>query len=303
MALSCYSKVGQIKHRDKPIDKFADRRLMPRVILQDKIKSIKFGAVLVSGDLNYFIKYGLPLINSYNKNLIDTALIINCVDFKLSTAIALVRKYFGEKVAELLYFVKTDFSVFGNTRPEVKLAYLKTIRFYIADLIRKQVDIPIVISDIDALFTSKGFDKEFVDLNKSLTTFGVGATNDFLGTSLFNTGLTNYPWRTVKAGFTYFKEGNQGKIALSRIVHMLFNLSDSIPPHDELKLYRAYYGDQLSILFTALELTAAPQEMGHYAKCIIPLKSKIITFGKDPNDGCLWIPPASMRDENKFHLN
>ena len=82
----------------------------------------------------------------------------------------------------------------------------------------------------------------------------------------------------------------------------MFNITDPIPPIEELKLYRAYYGDQLAIIFTALEFNSAPQEVGHKVTCIVSNENKILSFGSDPNIGYMWIPPASKRNEAQFTL-
>ena len=62
-----------------------NRRLMPRVIIPKDLLRLEGKSVMVSGDLNYFVKYGLPLINSHLKHKLNTNLIVNCVDFQLST--------------------------------------------------------------------------------------------------------------------------------------------------------------------------------------------------------------------------
>ena len=78
---------------------------------------------------------------------------------------------------------------------------------------------------------------------------------------------------------------------------------DPIPPVDKLKLYRAYYGDQLAIIFTLLELNSSPKDLGHNVSCIISSNTKIVNFGKNPNEGYMWIPPASNRDESQFSID
>ena len=120
---------------------------------------------------------------------------------------------------------------------------------------------------------------------------------------MFDSAKFNYAWRTVKAGFTYFAKGSPGLLAVSRIVENLFNIADPIPPVDKLKLYRAYYGDQLAIIFTLLELNSSPKDLGHNVSCIISSNTKIVNFGKNPNEGYMWIPPASNRDESQFSID
>ena len=107
---------------------------------------------------------------------------------------------------------------------------------------------------------------------------------------------------TIKAGFSYFKAHKQGKIALQCIVNKLYNINDQIPPTDSLKLYRAYYGDQLALLFTSLELANSSSTESHRVECIGHDKNSLVTFGSDPKIGSIWIPPASKRNENFFKL-
>ena len=90
---------------------------------------------------------------------------------------------------------------------------------------------------------------------------------------------------------------------MQSICSKLFNLHDPIPPIDGLKLYRAYYGDQLAILFTALEIASMQEISNHSVKCLGFKKGQIISFGDSPKDGAMWIPPASARNDELFNLD
>ena len=133
---------------------------------------------------------------------------------------------------------------------------------------------------------------------------GVGSTQDFLVKSLFEIGKYNYLWRTVKAGFSFFNADQNGKICLSKVARCLFNLQDNIPPVDSLKLYRAYYGDQLALFMTALEFNSAPKEYGFSIKCLGHRENDMIKF-KDKHflGGSICIPPASYKPNIEFDIN
>ena len=162
------------------LDKFADRRLMPRVVIPREILRISNSAVLVSGDLSYFLKFGIPLIQSFVRTNIKHSLIINCVDFKLSHANIILKKFFNENDLKNLYLTKTSLDN-QNYSPEQKLCYLRTIRFYLAQQIRASNKfIDLIITDIDALFISEQFNKKYNQLRESKTTFAIGATANFL---------------------------------------------------------------------------------------------------------------------------
>jgi len=78
------------------MDKFSNRRLMPRVVVASGISELNDDSILVSGDLNYFLKYGIPLLKSYLGKKIKNPLIINCVDFKISMAQRLLENFFSK---------------------------------------------------------------------------------------------------------------------------------------------------------------------------------------------------------------
>ena len=274
---------------------------MPRVLIPNRTFANKQNSFLVSGNLDYFVRYGLSLVNSHLNNGHGTGLIINCVDFTMQIAQDLLGKYFNIDSLGSVFLTKTEIPLSGMSA-ERKLSYLKTIRYYVALQLRLKTDLNLIIGDIDALITSNDFGFRYNQLANSSTTFGVGSTYDYLGEGLFSAASINYLWRTVKAGFTFFKQGDNGLLAIRRIVQCLFNYQDDIPPSDELKLYRAYYGDQLAILLTSLELNSLSANKNHKVECIGYSKNSIVTFGKEPKDGTLWIPPASQRNNDLFSL-
>lgn len=285
-------------------DQFYSRKRMPRIVIPSYIQSSSEKSILVSGNLDYFVRYGLALVRSHlEKSKGNISLIINCVDFSLSIAQNLLLRYFTKTQLSSIYLIKSDLKPLGFLTPDQKLSYLKTIRFYVGILLREYIDTNLIICDIDCLVASKNLEDLYHKLTNSSTTFGVGSTINYLELGLYDTGQKNYLWRTVKAGFTYFKKGNKGREALKRISRSLFNYADMIPPIDELKLYRAYYGDQLAIFFTSIEFDSAPKDTGHIVKCLGYKENQIVTFGNNPANGALWIPPASKRNDNLFALD
>ena len=60
---------------------------MPRIVFNFDSDSLLKNAFLASGDKQYFLKYGIPLINSFIYNNISTPLIINCIDFRIKDAV------------------------------------------------------------------------------------------------------------------------------------------------------------------------------------------------------------------------
>ena len=282
------------------MDKFKDRRQMPRLVLPKNLPSPGQTAILASCNLDYFIKYGLLLIDSVLKYTPNQPIIINCVEFSFSVAINIIKKYFHSSDLSNLYLTKTQFN--GSTTLEQKDSYLKTIRYYVGESLQNVADLNLLIIDVDAMIVKHDFSDKLNEIKEEGITFGVGATYDYLKGSLYEAGRKNYLWRTVKAGLSFFSEKEQGKLALKKVVSCLFNNEDTIPPLDKLKLYRAYYGDQFALFMTSLELNGAPKQLNHKIKCIGPDTKDIVSFSKR-EEGSIWIPPARYRYERLFDLN
>ena len=183
---------------------------------------------------------------------------------------------------------------------ETLFAYYRTIRFYASYLLHLQKPVHICIIDVDSIVTSKRIDDEMNKLFASKHHFVVGSSQDLFGNSFYHIGQTNYLWRTIKAGFTYFSNDDIGRACLSRTVNCLFNINDKIPPVEELKLYRAYYGDQLALLFCALEFHSS-QLHRELINCIGWHENHFISFDTIKKKTSLWIPPGSKRDQKIFN--
>ena len=284
----------------RKLDKYSDRRIMPEIVIPSRTLGVGEPSILASGDLNYFIKFGLPLIKSHIINGGKTGLIINCVDFEMQVATDIMHKYFDRKRLSRIFLTKTNIKKRILASPDQNACFLRTIRFHVARLMREQINIDLLITDIDALITKKDFSSKFQALCDSDTTFAVGAIYDFFSNGLFESSKNNFLWRTIKAGFSYYSHHNFGLAALKSIDQYLFNTEDLIPPIDDLKLYRTYYGDQLAMLFTSLELNAAND--GNIIKCLGHRPNDLVTFSGDPNNGSMWIPPASKRNSKYFQI-
>ena len=153
---------------------------MPRVLIPENITIIKRASLLVSGDLNYFMTYGIPLVRSHINNKISSALIINCVNFKLSMASAILLKSFAPEQLKSIFLTKTSTDNI-ECSPERKMCYLRTIRYYVAEKIRQvNNSIDLIIADIDSLFISETFNDKYKDLEDSDISFAVGATINFV---------------------------------------------------------------------------------------------------------------------------
>ena len=174
------------------IDRYANRRQMPRVVIPEVLKNNSSPIVLVSGNLDYYVRYGLPLIKSFTQNSTETALIVNCVDFSIGLATSLLNKHREKKKNLKIYFSKTQLSSLGAISQERKVCYLKTIRYYVGLKIMELSQSNLIIADIDALFTRPTFDRDFKNLITSNVSFGVGSTYDFLGNSLFESRQQNF---------------------------------------------------------------------------------------------------------------
>ena len=283
---------------------FDSRRRMPQITFSKRIPEEGQNVILVSGNLDYFVRFGLSLINSINTFCPSQPIMINCVDFSMSTAENILQKYFCREKLLNVFLCKTMLNNFNaDITPDQKMCFYKTIRYQVGRSLQKQVNVNLAICDIDALIISSNFSNKLSELSESSISMGVGATQDFLGKSLFEVGRNNYLWRTVKAGFTFFNTKKRGKECLNRVTQCLFNLEDRIPPIESLKLYRAYYGDQLALFMTALELNSAPKEYGFTISCLGYRENDIINFRQKEYGGCIWIPPGSYRKESEFDVS
>ena len=279
-------------------DIYNERRKMP-IVAFDLLPANAESIILASGNLDYFVKYGIPFAKSKLSNKSKTPIIFNCVNFKISTGKKLLKEFIPSIPDNNIFFCKTKT---GFVDPYTLTAYYKTIRFFVANAIRSRIKSDLFITDIDSLVVNSNLDLVLNRIHKSNITFGIGATFDFINKNLYESSKFNYSWRTVKAGLSYFKGNENGNYALSRVVQSLFNFRDPIPPIDELKLYKAYYGDQLALLLTALELAAAPASEGHFVKCLGCNKGDIVSFGDKNLNSPLWIPPASKRNDKEFEI-
>ena len=277
-----------------------DRRNMPSIVTSNQIKEISNGSdtcILASGNLDYFIKYGIPLAHSHQKTSQTNALIFNCIDFSMTLAATLLKK--ANILSPNISFTKTTLDHRKNISQEEKICYYKTIRFEVAKRLQAQFNVATVIIDIDALFT--GPIKDVLnEANNERIDIMLGSKFDLCNKTTYEASRQDYLWRTIKAGFSYFNNSRLGKEALSRICEKLFNYNDSIPPIDPLKLYRAYYGDQLSLLLTLLEYKDAPPNKRPKIKCIGYSEKSPINFSVPNKWTRLWIPPASFRNEKLF---
>ena len=271
-------------------DKFSNRRILPRLVLSTNGIADSSNAILCSGDFNYFMKYGLALISSKLRNAPNIA-------EQIVSRFLSVNAY-----SSGIYFVKTDTSVIKHIPLEVKSSYLRTIRYYVAYILMQKYSVSLSVIDIDSLIVSPDFPSDyqaFLDQNYS---FVIGSRADFSAKQLYEIGSTDYLWRTIKAGFSYFKNDRIGTKAIERVFHSLFNTTDAVPPLDNLKMYRAYYGDQICLLLTFLELLSVPLEdrTTNHLSCVGHRNTDFVSFSRDFSNSSLWIPPASARDHTVF---
>ena len=150
------------------------------------------------------------------------------------------------------------------------------------------------MSDIDSLITNNLFDQNILSFlhDKVDVCFGSTSNLDMLISPSFE---NNYLWRSIKAGFTYFSNSFYGKKILERVTQSLFNFKDPIPPIEDLKLYRAYYGDQLALIFTLFEAYHGKSNIK--IKCLGSKNDDFVSFEKITKSTSFWIPPASKRIE------
>ena len=277
---------------------FDERRRMPRVVFGFDPQQLD-SCILASCDINYFKRYALCIINSMIKAGSDLNLVINCVNFSISEAKKICLHSFGY-LPRFLYFMKSETKDLAHDT-ETLFAYYRTIRFYASYLLHLKKSMHICIIDVDSIITSKRIDDEMNALFGSKNAFVVGSNQDLFGNSLYHLGQTNYLWRIIKAGFTYFSNNEIGRACLSRTVNCLFNIDDGIPPVEELKLYRSYYGDQLALLFCAMEFHSNHLHR-NFINCIGWKEDHFISFDTIKKKTSLWIPPGSKRDEKIFDM-
>ena len=285
------------------VDKFSSRRVLPRLAMPSNMFDNISASLLCSGDFYYFMKYGLALISSKIKNASEFYLIVNCVDFPIHIAEQIVRSLLGVNAAECrVYFTKTDTSSIPNITLEMKASLLRTIRYYVAYSIMQKYSVSLSVIDIDSLIVNPNFTSRFDKFFSQNFSFVIGSRLDLVSKPLHEIGSYGYLWRTVKAGFTFFRNDEYGKIAIKRVFDSLFNVTDPIPPVDALKMYRAYYGDQICLLLTFLELLSVPPDLrvSNHLSCIGHSNNDFISFTRDFANSSLWIPPASERDSRVF---
>ena len=284
-------------------DKYKNRRLLPRFVMPTDDFTSSSVALLCSGDFNYFMKYGLALIASKIKNARQYDLIVNCVDFPIHIASSTVSHFLSIDPSSLgIYFTKTDTTSIPNITLDSKASYLRTIRYYVAHNIMNRLSISLAIIDIDSLFVNPSFSDDFSQFLDSNYSFVIGSRSDLCSRPLYEIGATGYLWRTVKAGFSFFQNESMGLKAIERVYNSLFNTDDAIPPLDPLKMYRAYYGDQICLLLTFLEFLSVPTQYRNtnHLSCIGYNSSDFVCFSRNFSNSSLWIPPASARDKNVF---
>lgn len=277
---------------------FEERRKMPRVVFGFDPQQLN-SCILASCDINYFKKYALCLINSMIKAQCNTNLVINCVNFSISEAKKICLDIF-RSMPKFLFFMKTETKDLASS-PEILSCYYRTIRFYTSYLLHMFKPMHICIIDVDSLVTSKNIDADLNVLFSSNNNFIVGANQNLFERSFYDLGQKNYLWRTIKAGFTYFSNKEEGRACLSRTVSCLFNIDDNIPPIEDLKLYRAYYGDQLALLFCAIEFHSNTQYRETIA-CLGWDEHHFVSFDVIKKQTSLWIPPGSKRNEKIFDI-
>ena len=112
---------------------------------------------------------------------------------------------------------------------------------------------------------------------------------------MFNSSFVDYPWRVVKAGFSYFNTSAIGRAALDAVSSKLFNFKDKVQPSEPLKLYQAYYGDQIALLFTYLEIKSMPAKFKPKLMCEGVDKNDFVSFSENTEECVLWIPVKRAR--------
>jgi len=272
---------------------FAKRRKMPEIVFDQNISKCTAPYILiVSCDVNYLKKYAIPLLKSLVIHSPQTSLLINCVDIDLQSANSYILDQCNY-IPNNLYLSKSSLNGFAENK-EIRSAYLKTLRFHVANIVQNTFNKAVIISDIDSLITNNSFDQNISSLLLTKVDACFGSTSkleDLICPSFQN----NYLWRSIKAGFTFFSNSLHGKQMLERVTQSLFNFKDPIPPIENLKLYRAYYGDQLALIFTFFEAYYGTSNIK--IKCLGANNNDFISFDKITKSTSFWIPPASKRIE------
>ena len=249
---------------------------------------------LASCDIQYFKQYGIDLLLSHQKACQGTPLIIHCIDFDINTAKSIYSKTTNSKIGGNLFFASSQIPEMSGISEEICLCWYKTLRFEIGRLLQKYFNSSITIIDVDALFIGN-MQPVIERLKKSEVDMCIGSLLDFKSKTLFESSFQDLPWRTIKAGFSYYSKSKAGKVCLESICNKLFNFHDTTPPRDDLKLYRAYYGDQISILFTFLELLSAPSDIRPSIECIGYQKTDPVSFLEKSPETLLWVPVKRAR--------
>ncbi len=275
-------------------DLYFDRRLMPRVSMNQHLGHLKY-ALLASGDLDYIVRYGIPLIASHQSNAPNIPLIVNCVDCKIKLVNSLMCKALNKDSLMNVFYTKSDFSNMPPLSNDQIKAFLRTIRYEVGRKIQKLYNCSLFIIDIDSII-GKNLELRINELEEDRVDFAIGSTEDILSKSMYEV-YSKIPhfWKVAKAGFAYFSGNKKGFKALEIVSNSLFNHKDKVPAFDSLKLYRVYYGDQLALLFAALILNSAPESDSYYVKCIGHDETDMVSFKDSIGNSSIWIPPESKR--------
>ena len=267
-------------------------------LLVDKILqeiSENSSAILASCDYAYYKNYGLDLIESHQSQSHSVPLIINCINFDLNAAKLIIEDRLTSSSLKNIFLVGCSIPHLANQNEETKLCWYKTIRYEVGRLLQKNLNIALAIIDVDALF-KKDATCVFNQLKSLNIDFCIGSRFDFEEGSLFESSFIDYPWRVVKAGFSYFDTSSIGRVALDAVSSKLFNLKDKVQPSEPLKLYQAYYGDQIALLFTYLEIRSMPLKFKPRLMCLGFKQNDLISFSENSSECALWIPVKRARD-------
>ena len=252
-------------------------------------------AIFTSCDYIYFNKYALDLIQSHQTQSHSVPLVINCINFNLDKARQIIKDRLTVSHLKNIFLVECSITHLASQDKKDKLCWYKTIRYEVGRLLQKNLNIALAIIDVDALF-KKDATCIFNQLKSLNIDFCIGSRFDFEGGSLFESSFVDYPWRVVKAGFSYFDTSTIGRAALDAVSSKLFNFKDKVQPSEPLKLYQAYYGDQIALLFTYLEIKSMPSKFKPELMCIGFKQNDLISFSENSSECALWIPVKRARD-------